>query len=121
MARWILLLALIVAPLGALEPHGEFRVGHVGKTSAAFTYVYLEFAQGPVTLYGSWRTQFEVDPPWGYPFSDTYEVGARLDWRGWFLDINHFCEHAVWSGQEDWGSLKGRNIDQTTISVGVRW
>lgn len=39
--KMILLLLLITTPLGALETHGEFQVGHDTETPNAFTYVRL--------------------------------------------------------------------------------
>lgn len=118
--KWGIILLLLVTPLNALEIHGEFRVGSSLDEQAA-TKIRIDLVQAPVTLYGGWMTEFIVAPPWGYPLSDTYEVGVRLDWSRWFLDVNHFCEHAVWSEQKDWGSLQKQNRDQTTVSIGVRW
>lgn len=122
--KWVFFLMLSM-PLGALETHGEFRVGHDTESPNAFAYVRLEITQAPITLYGSWRTWFEYDlvpPLTGHPFRDIYEVGARLDWRNLFFDVNHFCNHAVYSAAlaDQWRSnVWGEAI--TTISAGVRW
>ncbi len=122
--KWFFLFLLLSMPLGALETHGEFRVGSDVSSANSFTYVLLEFVQGPVTLYGSWRTWFEFDLDYasGYPFRDIYTVGVRLDWRNLFLDVNHFCNHPVYSPalEDRWQSnVWGETM--TTISVGVRW
>ena len=116
----ILLLFLIAAPLGALEVHGEFQAGYSPQDELSFTEIRLEFVQGPVTLYGGWQTWFDLDLPRAIPYRDIYDVGARIDWRDLFLDINHACDHPVWSGQKDWLSQKWVDVT-TTISLGVRW
>ena len=120
--KWILLFLLITAPLVALETHGEFRAGHDVESPTAFTYIRLEVVQAPITLYGSWRTWFEFDPPTGNPFRDIYTVSAEIAWGDLFLDLNHFCNHPVLSRAlvRQWNS----NVWEesiTTISVGVRW
>ncbi len=120
--KWMLLFLLLSFPLGALEIHGEFQVGHDTESPLAFTYILLEVIQAPVTLYGSWRTWFEFDMPSGYPFRDIYTVGAELTWGNVFFDVNHFCNHAVYSPAlaERWQSnVWGETI--TTVSIGVRW
>ncbi len=121
--KWFWMLFLVVAPLGALETHGEFRAGHdVEKTSVAFTLIRLEVTQAPVTLYGSVRTWFWFDFPGGRPFRNIYDVGARVDWKNLFLDVNHFCNHPVYSEMKryEWlNNIWGETI--TTVSIGVRW
>ena len=120
--KWFFLFLLISAPLTAIETHGEFRVGHDADSANAFTYVRLELVQAPVTLYGSWRTWFEFDPPTGHPFRDIYTVGAEIAWSNLFLDVNHFCNHPVWSFalKDRWQSNVWSEAI-TTVSVGVRW
>ncbi len=120
--KWIWILLLLTSPLGALETHGEFRVGHDVDSLNAFTYVRIELVQAPMTLYGSWRTWFEFDFPTGHPFRDIYTVGLRLDWRNLFLDVNHFCNHPVYSVAlaDRWQSNVWSEAI-TTVSIGVRW
>lgn len=120
--RWVILFLLIAVSVSALDVHGEFRAGRSTRNPTAFSYVRLEFVQVPVTLYGGWRTWFMLRPPSGYPFRDIYDAGLRFDWRNLFVDMNHFCNHAVWSPalEEKWlSNVWGETI--TTISVGVRW
>ena len=120
--KWALLFLLVSARLFPVDIHGEFQVGSSVEEPVAFTYIRLEVIQSPVTLYGSWRTWFELDLPSGYPFRDIYEAGLRIDWSNLFLDVNHFCNHPVWSQGDysEWLNNKwGETI--TTISVGVRW
>lgn len=122
MVRYIIVLLFCCASTFAIEPHGEFHVGVEPESNNAYTYVLLEFVQGPVMLYGSWRTWFEFNFPSAYPFRDIYTVGARVNWNNVFLDIQHFCNHPVWSRQErkEWLNNKWSETI-TTVSVGVRW
>ncbi len=120
--KWFFLFLLLSMPLGALETHGEFRVGRDVESPLAFTYILIEVTQAPVTLYGSWRTWFEFDPPSGYPFRDIYTVGAEIVRGIVFFNIEHFCNHPVYSPalEDRWQSnIWGETI--TTISIGVRW
>lgn len=117
---WIILFLLATVSTGALEVHGEFQIGRDVKRPLAFAYVRLEFTQVPATIYGGWRTWFEPDFPWGDPFRDIYDAGLRLDWRGFFVDLNHFCNHPVLSVYDDWlSNVWGEK--KTTVSVGMRW
>lgn len=118
--RWVLIFLLLSSPLIAMDLHGEFQVGRDLSEPLAFTYLRLELPLSLVTLYGSWRTWFEFDLPKAYPFRDIYEVGVEVIWRDLFFDLNHFCNHGVFSDETDWRNQKwGEAI--TTVSVGVRW
>lgn len=120
MMKWIFILLLTAAPLGAFEVHGEFQAGHDIESQLSYTYIRLELVEAPIMLYGGWRTWFEFDLASGYPFRDIYEVGARFSWRNLFLDINSFCNHPVLYQEAGWRSnIWGENI--TTVSVGIRW
>jgi len=119
--RWMALIFLLLSsPLTAMDVHGEFRVGRDLQEPLAFTYLRLEVPVSLFTAYGSWHTWFEFDLPEAYPFRDIYEVGVRLDWRNLFLDVNHFCNHGVFSDETDWRNQKWVEVI-TTVSVGVRW
>ncbi len=116
----ILFLSLSTAA-NAIEVHGEFHAGYSPQKELSFTEIRIEFVMlSVVTLYGGWQTWFDLDLPRAIPYRDIYDVGARIDWRDLFLDINHACDHPVWSGQQDWLSQKWVDVT-TTISLGVRW
>lgn len=123
MKRIILLVLLLAAsPLMAIDVHGEFQAGHSVEDTAAFTDIRLELVQASVTLYGGIRTWYWLDLPGGRPFRNIYDIGARLSWDVLFLDVNHFCNHPVFSEMPryEWLNQKwGETI--TTVSVGVRW
>ncbi len=122
MKKILLILLLTAAPVVALETHGQFQAGRSVEDSTAFTYLQIEIVQSIVTLYGGIRTWFWLDLPAARPFRNIYDIGARLSIGSLFLDLNHFCNHPVWSEMEryEWYSQKwGETI--TTISVGVRW
>jgi len=115
--KWIMLLLILPTMLYAVDVGGEFKVGH-DLDDLAFTFIQLEITQLPVTLYGSWRTWFEVDDMAGYPFRDIYTVGIEVVWDNLFIDVSHFCNHPVVSRtwrDSTWGEV------MTTVSVGVRW
>ena len=115
-----LFLLLLATSLGALEIHGEFQVGRAVEEPLAFTYLRLELPVSLVTLYGSWRTWSEVEIPEAYPFRDIYEIGVEVAWRDLFFDLNHFCNHGVFSDETGWRSQKWGEVI-TTVSAGVRW
>ncbi len=118
----LLILLLSCTFCYSLDIHGEFQVGHDVESPNAFAYVYLEVTQTPAMLYGSWRTWFELESLWGTPFRDIYELGLQLSWRSLFVDLNHFCNHPVWSrsNQSSWLDNRwGQAI--TVLSIGMKW
>ena len=125
MKKAIIGLMLFLALSGfALDVGGEFRIGHDTGSPLAFTHILIELIQEPFILYGGWRTWMEFSSlfDYKYPFRDIYEIGIKVGWENWFVDLNHFCNHPVWVKQlnEEWlDNMWGEAL--TTVSIGVRW
>ena len=77
-----------------------------------------------VKPYGSWETW----AAWGTgkqgtPFRDTYGFGVDLEWKGVYIDLNHYCSHQVMSDKGYENKYQTPPVwDQklTTISIGYR-
>jgi hypothetical protein len=83
------------------------------------------------TLYGSNLCWMRMDwnEPAGYPFREIYLYGGRFEISGFFIDYQHFCNHAVRSMQihenngepnQNWyNNFWGESI--TTVKVGYEF
>lgn len=69
---------------------------------------------------------FVIDPPAGsgYPFRHIYQYGGRVKIWGFFIDVNHFCNHPVSSIGPDKTELvyfhEGKE-EKTYINMNRNW
>lgn len=73
-------------------------------------------------IYGGWRTWFKTDGlTEGYqPYRDIYTIGYKLKRSIFFVDLKHYCGHAVWSGgdKQEWLN-DAKNDKMTVFSIGI--
>ncbi len=109
------------------ELHGDFKIGKSLEFDIAFAAINIsyeiEFSIMKLMIYGGWLTWFELTDSFlsNKPFRDIYSVGSRLYIYNLFIDINHFCNHPVFSG---FGTTWNKNIwgeNLSTVSIGIEW
>ncbi len=126
MKKTIVLILLFCAITLFADIHGEVKAGKALEIDAGFTEITIqydfEFDKSILTFSGSWLTWFQFTDKiiLFAPFQDIYSVGAEYKINNMFFNINHFCNHPVYSGYGILEDLKrGENL--TTISAGIKW
>ncbi len=127
--KWILVL-LFIPSLCFAEINGEFRIGKDLRDDVAFTQIELSYNfdiwQINIMPYGSITSWFFID--WEKiiggqsPFRVIYEAGLRSTVGIFFVDLNHFCNHAVYASysRNDWYNMRWSDA-LTTLSIGIEW
>ncbi|GAH69176.1 unnamed protein product, partial [marine sediment metagenome] len=119
----MILILLFVSSMIFAEIHGSISIAKHLQEPNANVNIKLNYSFDififNMKFYGSWLTWFCFkDSLWAYPFRDIYEIGARVQYKVFFVDMNHFCNHAVYHGDNKrWYSNKWGE-DLTTISLG---
>jgi len=85
-------------------------------------------------IYGNWRTivisRAIHGTPGFFPFRDIYGAGLQTMFNGIFINLEHFCNHPVYSGEPTNVAMHNRYVEtMTTFSVGfdfnidnrIRW
>lgn len=126
MTKWILIFLLVSCPLCA-EVHGYLQLDKAvdSQIAIAETEVQLWLGKGDLKneLYGGWQTWLLSNNLRGYPFRDMYWLGNRLHYKRYYLEINHYCVHEVYSVYND-PDIINTYLDKeslTTVGIGVQW
>jgi hypothetical protein len=72
--------------------------------------------------YGGWFTWQENNAP----FLDTYTIGQSIHFKGFFIEVNHYCNHRVLSdthkSKDDlWNKYKTNPQALSTVSIGYEF
>ena len=124
----IIMLLVILLPVSLYaEIHGRFEVGNVIENEWAYAEIELQWWVGKGSLknelYGGWQTWFVPHDLCGAPFKDVYFLGNRIHLRKFYFEIEHFCNHPVYSyyNRYWWTENVSNRGDLTTVSIGVKW
>jgi len=122
---YCIILCLLAMPLYA-EIHGFFEAGYaIGEgEDAVFTEIELQWWRGGGfvrnELYGgieTWAINIQ------HPFKALYTIGDRVHFGNFYLQIEHGCNHAVYSpyNKDWWHKNLYTTGDLTTFSAGIKW
>ncbi len=124
-----LFLFMVLAHSVYSELHGKFQIGHNLEDTVAFTQIKLSYDfdiwEINTMLYGSITTWFMADWERMFnqsPFRNIYEGGLKNTVGIFFIDLNYFCNHAVYAtySKNDWYDMRWSDA-MTTLSFGVEW
>ena len=127
MKRFLIVIVffMITAMLFA-DIHGEVKAGKAIEQDIIFAEITIEydfeFEKSILSLYASWLSWFQCTDQFMFfaPYQIIYSVGTEYGINNMFIDVNHFCNHPVYSGYGILEDLKrGENL--TTISAGIKW
>jgi len=109
------------------EIHGHFEIGKTIENEWAKTEIELQWwiGKGIIKneLYGGWQTWFIPHNLRGAPFKDVYFLGDRIHFRNFYLELEHFCNHPVYSyyNRSWWNDNISNKGSLTTVSIGIKW
>lgn len=129
MKEIFIILFILCALSSYSEIHGVFQMGHDLRKDVAFTRfeVQYDFDIWKINImpYGSITTWFKSD--WESlfnqsPFRNIYEAGLKSTIGILFVDLNHFCNHAVYASysKKNWYDMRWAD-SLTTLSIGLQW
>lgn len=107
--------------------YGNIEAGKdVDTQDIYFTQIHIgyKFSIFGITsrTFGGWKTFSENNNP----FSETYLMGQSINWKGFYIGVEHYCSHRVISTtHQDNNDLyrNYRNNPQamTTVKIGYEW
>lgn len=139
----LLLLAIPAYSETKITVFGEAELGHDLLSNMSYADfdlgIRFYFWKCKWDFYGGSLTWFEMEFPadklvTGYPFREIYKYGSRLSIAGFFIQAEHFCNHAVKSNElhmdkkfgdrylmkeKWWSNFWGETM--TTISIGYEF
>jgi len=123
-----IMLLLILVPISLYaEICGHFVVGNVIENEWAYAEIEIQWWIGKGSLknelYGGWQTWFIPHDLRGTPFKDVYFLGDRIYFKNFYIELEHFCNHPVYSyyNRSWWNNNISNRGSLTTISIGVEW
>lgn len=127
----IIIILLLISGTAWADVHGGISLGKDLKTGHNKAVIELEYRAGikevefiPYLIYTNFFNQTEKLNN-NKPFVDIYEVGARVEYRGFYVKYNHACAHEVisFNGYNMTVLEKGLLVDNTVdyITIGIRW
>ena len=108
------------------ELHGDFKFGKTLENEWAVAELQLELHHSiwrfDNVLYGGWET-WMIYSFRSKPFKDIYSIGYRVGYNRFYAEIEHFCNHPVYSTYNaSWWEANRRSGNAlTTVSIGVKW
>ena len=123
----IFFMVFAITSLYPAEIHGFFRFGKTLENDWAVAELEMSFDHNiwrfENSLYGGWETWMVYGGKSSYPFKDIYHVGYRAVYKPIYVEIEHFCNHPVYSTYNaDWWNVNQRSGNAlTTVSIGVEW
>ena len=128
MKNLLIILILLFLPVSAIaETHGFFEFEKALENDYAKAEIQLELHHNiwrfENTLYGGWETWFVLHDLKGAPFCSIYHMGYQIMYKPFYLEIEHFCNHPVYSTyNRDWWGSNFRNSQKlTTVGIGIKW
>ena len=116
------LAAVMPAVVFADEIHGYIQVGYINELETYNTDMNISYDIWILSVFGSISVLMERNTITFSPFSDTYELGAKLNITdNVYLIGEHYCTHPVWSRSNDYFQDKWFTETQTQFSVGLEW
>lgn len=129
----MILIFLFIPLLCFAEIHGSFEIGKdlTHEENQGFIKFDLQYDFDVWALnimpYGSTTSWFFLDdyfkkwPELGL-FRNIYEFGLRLTIEPFYADLNHYCNHAVYTSynQDNWLDMRWQD-SLTTLSIGIEW
>ena len=109
------------------ELHGYFEFGKTLETTEAVAKFELQLHSDiwrfHNELYGGTEVWMKYGGISSYPFKDIYFLGDRIRFEPFYIEIEHFCNHPVYSkyNHEWWIRNKYSGNTLTTVSIGVYW
>ena len=113
------------APAG--EIHGNVEFGQATETQDCFTILNIAYDFDlwvfKNSIYGGiecWFTPYDFK---GYPFLDIYKIGYTISYGIFYIDLYHWCSHAVYSDQtwDEWKENLKLSHAMSTVAIGVRF
>lgn len=92
----------------AAEIHGNAEFGQATETQDCFATLNLSFDFDLLvfrnSIYGGFECWFTPYDFTGYPFLDIYKIGYTVNYDMFYIDLSHWCSHAVYSNQtwDEW-------------------
>ena len=111
----------------AAELHGYFEFGKTLETTEAVAKLELQLHHDVWffhnEVYGGWETWMKFGGLSDYPYKDIYFIGDRIRYKPFYIEIEHFCNHPVYSkyNHEWWRKNERSGNALTTVSIGVEW
>ena len=122
----IIMIVSVYTAEGA-EIHGYLELGKAIENDWAVMEVQLELHHSiwifDNICFGGWETWVIYGGKSNYPFKDIYNVGYRIGYKIFYAEIEHYCNHPVYSTYNaDWWNVNQRSGNAlTTVSIGVEW
>jgi len=126
------ILLLFISSLCFSEIHGSFEIGKdlVHEENQGYIKIDLQYDidiwKFEIMPYGSWTSWVFLDDIFKEQqlglFRDVYEFGLKLTLEPFYVDLNHYCNHAVYTtySQKNWLDMRWQDA-MTTLSVGIEW
>lgn len=121
--KWFILLFLLLLPICAFaQIYAEGEAGYEMETGFVNTNLTVGYQAElwciDIDLYASVDVLMEYNSGASFcPFNDIYTAGLVLMYRGVFVKAEHFCQHPVFSYEEQFNKyFMSRN--STTLSCG---
>ena len=125
-AFWVLLFGYWQVAEPA-ELHGYFKFGKTLETTEAVAKFELQLHSDiwrfHNELYGGTEVWMKLHNIHGEPFKDIYFIGDRIRYEPFYIEIEHYCNHPVYSSynHEWWIENRKSKNGLTTVSIGVQW
>lgn len=126
--RILLIIVILLLPINlmAQEIHGNFEIGQQASTINCYAKLNVSFDHKiwifDNSLFGGMEVWYLYDEPYSHPFMDIYTLGYRIQYKIFYIELQHWCSHEVISDPP--GIFKQRpifNQQLSTIAIGFRW
>ena len=67
-----------------------------------YKFQFGDFSVTPYTFINTWFIQNDEKLWRGMPFNDIYYLGVDASYKGFGINVDHYCSHSVWSGKDQW-------------------
>lgn len=115
--RTIIIVLLLYLPVSA-QIGGYIELGKDLYSNISYTDIRIDydftFWNVHLIPYGNQITWFYQDKYNGHPFRDIYIIGTELKYKGIVFGIEHYCSHAVSSGNAMY-----RKPDEPPLAYGM--
>lgn len=109
------------------ELHGQVEMGKTLENDWAVMNVQLELHHSiwifDNVYFGGWETWVIRNGIFNSPFKDIYNTGYRIGYKNFYVEIEHYCNHPVYSSYNaEWWNVNRRSGNSlSTVSIGVKW
>ena len=129
----LILVFLFISSLAFAEMHGALEIGKdlTHEENQGYIKIDLQYDLDiwalnimPYGSFTSWvflNDYFKTGFEFGL-FRNIYEFGIRLSVEPFYADLNHYCNHAVYTtyNKDNWLDMRWQD-SLTTLSIGIEW